>query len=95
MKLTPEEKRIEGKWEMRDGHVTGDAACRRIKVLTAEHLEEVATDASGWDTLYRDPRDGRYWELIYLQSEMHGGGPPSLIQIEGDAVKSKYGMPKR
>lgn len=69
-----------------------DEACERIEKLITKHLERIAVDASGWDTLYRDPQDGRYWELLYLHSEMHGGGPPSLIQVEKDSIKEKYGL---
>jgi len=46
----------------------------------------------GWSRLYLDPVDGRYWELIYPQSEIHGGGPPRLAHISADAAKIKYGV---
>jgi len=90
--LRADEQRLDGLWELRDGHVVGDAACERIETLITKHLERITTDASGWDTLYRDPQDGRYWELVYLHSEMHGGGPPSLIQVQKSVIKEKYGL---
>ena len=49
-------------------------------------------DASGWDVLFRDPTDGRLWELIYPQSEPHGGGPPQLRCLTADEARQKYGV---
>lgn len=90
MKLKPEEARLEGHWEYIDNQAIPDATCNRIEKLITEHLRKIGVDDSGWDTLYLDPRDGRYWELIYLSSGMHGGGPPSLIQINRDMAEVKY-----
>lgn len=70
------------------GRMVADSVCDRIERLVVKHLKEVAT--TGWDTLYRDPQDGRYWELLYLHSGMHGGGPPSLVQVAKEEVKRKY-----
>ena len=69
----------------------GDSAtASRIAWLTATALTRIAQSADGWDTLYRDPADGRYWEHTYPQSELHGGGPPRLACVALDAVRSKY-----
>jgi len=38
-----------------------------------------------WETLYRDPNDGRHWEP---HSDWHG--PPCLTNITFDAAKEKY-----
>ncbi|HEY6562783.1 MAG TPA: Imm27 family immunity protein [Polyangiaceae bacterium] len=94
MKLQPGEKRLDGKWTVTNGNMLADDTCSRIEELIAQHLDRIASDASGWDTLYRDPDDGRYWELIYEQSDMHGGGPPSLVQVDvaTPGVKAKYGL---
>ena len=40
--------------------------------------------------LYRDPNDNRLWELIYPQSEMHGGGPPELRNLTFNEARQKY-----
>jgi hypothetical protein len=73
--LAPEEVDLRGDWIVqKDRSVVGDANQQRIKWLTSQKLERIANDSSGWDTLYRDPRDGRLWELTYTRSEMHGGG---------------------
>ena len=59
-----------------NGRVRGDATCQRIESLTTNDLQEVAISKQwgGWETLFRDPDDGRYWERTYPQGEMQGGG---------------------
>jgi hypothetical protein len=88
--LRPYESELVGQWLYSGGRVEGDATDARIRWLLAERLERVASDASGWDTLYRDPRDGRLWEHTYPQGEMHGGGPPRLSHITPEAAAAKY-----
>jgi len=41
--------------------------------------------------LYRDPQDGRSWELTYPHSDWHGGEPPDLRHISSGEAASKYG----
>jgi hypothetical protein len=72
--------------EVSTGYIT-----LRIYWLVSNHLQQVATDRSGWDTLYRDPDDGRLWELIYPFSHMQVGGPPRLKVISPENVREKYG----
>jgi len=93
MKIEHDETIIEGKWIL-DSHnkVVGDDACRRVHDLKLNYLLKLATDESGWDILYKDPADGRFWELIYPQSEMHGGGPPTLRNLTQAETKQKYGV---
>jgi hypothetical protein len=62
----------------------------RIGWLTSEVLVLVARSEDGWDALYRDPADGRYWEHTYPQSELHGGGPPRLAAVSIEYATSKY-----
>lgn len=52
----------------------------RINWLTSEILVLVGIEkVGGWEKLYRDPYDGRFWLLTYPFGELQGGGPPSLI----------------
>jgi hypothetical protein len=90
--LCKNETELRGTWLARDGRVVADAACKRIEWLTKNRLEKIGADSSGWDVLYRDPRDGRWWELTYPQSHRHGGGPPMLVAIPGATAQSKYGV---
>jgi hypothetical protein len=87
-KLKPEETDLVGNWLVVEGKVIGDITCRRIDILISDYLEKVA--GGGWETLYRDPQDNRYWELTYPQGEMHGGGPPRLIHLPSSVAKEKY-----
>ena len=82
---------LAGQWFVRDGTLAADDVCVEIDALLENHLDEVAHDASGWLTLYRDRRDGQYWELSYPQSHMHGGGPPKLVTITPADARLRMG----
>ena len=89
--LAAEEVDLRGDWLVQeDRSVVGGATEQRIDWLTTQKLERIANDSSGWDTLYRDPRDGRLWELTYPRSEMHGGGPRRLHVLSRDEAAAKY-----
>lgn len=88
--IQPDEIELTGDLIVVGGRVVGDATCERIKQLIASQLILVARDASGWDTLYRDPRDERLWELTYPKSEMHGGGPPRLSLVTPEQASATY-----
>jgi len=89
--LRPDENDLVGEWVFAAGKMNGDATCARINHLISEVLKELGRDASGWDVLYVDPNDGRYWELTYPKSHMHGGGPPRLTCLSLEQAKVKYG----
>lgn len=84
------EQEVCGKWTFQQGTVIADDNCRRIELLITEHLKKVGSDASGWDQLYIDPDDERYWELTYPDSEQHGGGAPRLKCITENEARAKY-----
>jgi hypothetical protein len=63
MKLSSTETDLIGSWELVNGEVQADATCKRIEWLTTGRLEKIA--AGNWTILFRDPEDGRYWELTY------------------------------
>ena len=67
-----------------------DELVSRIEHLIRHRLQRIGTDGSGWDTLYRDPRDGRLWEHSYPASHLHGGVPPVLRLIAPMAAAAKY-----
>ena len=75
---------------MIDNRVIEDQTSKRVRNLTTHYLTKIVTDERGWDTLYQDPIDKRYWEKVYLQSELHGGGPPSLLNINEEKARKKY-----
>jgi hypothetical protein len=88
MKPKPNETQLDCEWKLVDGNVVRNSTCQRIELLVSEYLLKVA--GGGWETLYRDPEDGRYWELTYPQGEMHGGGPPRLKYLPIAEAKAKY-----
>lgn len=90
MSIEKHEITLKGSWEFDGRNVVADDVCKRIEHLTLQQLKKIATDVSGWNVLYQDPNDGRFWELTYPNSEMHGGGPPSLTVVSPEVVKNKY-----
>jgi hypothetical protein len=90
--LHPDESDLVGQWLATGNRIEGDAICVRIEWLVSTRLIRLATDRSGWDTLFRDPRDGRLWERTYPDAHLHGGGPPRLITITSEAAAAKYGV---
>lgn len=88
--ITTGETDLIGTWVERNGHLECDTTTSRINWLIHERLERIGSDNSGWYTLFRDPQDGRLWELTYPRSEMHGGGPPRLTAIDPVDASEKY-----
>jgi hypothetical protein len=56
---------------------------------TAPPFKEINA-SGGWDVLYRDPRDGRFWELTYPHGDVQGGGPPRLHLLSVEELRGKY-----
>jgi len=86
--LQPDEMVLTGAWILDGSTVVGDEVSRRIEWLVDSRLDQLAT--TGWETLYRDPRDGRLWERTYPKSEMHGGGPPELRALSPEDASPRY-----
>ncbi len=93
MEIRPEETAMTGSWELVNGGMQEDAVLMRIRALVQGPLQRIAATPNGWDTLYRDPADGRYWELVYPYGLMHGSGPASLRVVEAESARKKYGLP--
>jgi len=92
MKLSPGVVERVGRWVVVDGKVSGDDICKQIEWLTTHYLRKLATSeqSGGWETLFQDPDDGRFWERTYTQGELHGGGPPTLVVLTGPQARTKY-----
>jgi len=90
--LQPDEIDLIGQWVASAQQVIGDDTCQRIEWLASKRLMRLAHASGGWDTLFRDPRDGRLWEQTYPHGEWHGGGPPRLSVILPDDAAKKYEM---
>ena len=86
-----------GETELRGARASGvtgdpDEVETRIQWLVAHVLEPVGSASDGWDWLFRDPRDGRFWEQTYPLGSLHGPGPRRLAVIAPDAARAKYGV---
>jgi hypothetical protein len=93
MNIESTENRITGKWEFSNGKMTADENCERIQFLTKEVLTEIATDESGWQTLYLNSEDSSYWELSFPNNEMHEGGPPELLRTTNlEELEQRYNI---
>lgn len=79
-----------GSWILKDGHLTEDETSRLIEYLIQEKLQRIAVTSDGWEILYRDPQDQRFWELTFPKGEMQGGGPRTLRIISEEAAKLKF-----
>ena len=90
MKLNKSENKLIGQWLFENGKMLKDPVSERIEWLINHHLKKIISANGGWDILYRDPEDERYWELSYPQSELHGGGPPCLTNFTKEAAIEKY-----
>ncbi|HEX6772188.1 MAG TPA: Imm27 family immunity protein [Acidobacteriaceae bacterium] len=86
MSILPEETELNGKWRWANGKMVSDDVSQRIQQLIKNRLELVTTSKDGWTKLYKDPLDGRLWELSYPHGEMHGGGPPRLRVVAADEI---------
>lgn len=93
MKLEPNEKKLSGGWHIIESSIVADEVSKRIEKLTLQYLVKIAIDESGWNQLFQDPKDKRYWELSYPESEFHGGGYPHLTNLSEHEVKEKYHFP--
>lgn len=92
MRLLPDETYLKGEWVLVGERVVANEVCARIEELAQNHLRKIGHDASGWDTLFVDPDDGRLWELVYPDSGLSGGGPPELRVLDTTQAKKKYAL---
>jgi hypothetical protein len=90
--LEPDERQLAGAWIDVDGRRVHDEVDRRIFWLVSRRLTALGHASGGWDQLYLDPRDGRYWELTFPQGSLHGGGPRLLTCVDAIVAREKYGV---
>ena len=90
--LEPHELTLVGGWAERDGQRELDETDRRIFWLVTRRLVARGQVNQGWDQLYQDPRDGRFWELTFPEGSLHGGGPRRLECVAALVVREKYGV---
>lgn len=91
IRIKPEETELRGYWLDVGSAVTPDSNWERIQRLTSEYLELLATGSDGQEQLYRDPADGRLWELAPVAPSLPAG-PPWLRVISPSQAKEKYSV---
>jgi hypothetical protein len=76
----------------KDGKVDGDENMYRVYWLIEQSLIFIAysKENSGWETLFFEPNTKTYWERVFLNGDMQGGGPPSLLKIAEEDAHNKY-----
>lgn len=89
--IRPEETQLQGYWIDTGSSMTPDSNWERIKLLTAEYLELLASSNDGREKLYRDTADGRLWELTPVQPFLPAG-PPLLRVISRSLAEDKYSV---
>jgi hypothetical protein len=89
-KISSSETILIGRWNLKSNIMVADDVSKRIEFLTANILKEITSSDDGWDTLYLDLNDMRYWELTYPDSGSHGGGAPVLQCISKQNIAEKY-----
>jgi hypothetical protein len=89
--LGPDERRLTGAWDEVYQRALGDEVEARIIWLIRHRLRPRASANGGWDQLFVDPRDGRYWDLTFPRGSLHGGGPRQLTLLTPDEAAAKYG----
>jgi hypothetical protein len=85
-RLKPDEHDLVGQWLDLGSRIVGDAVSARIRWLVSSHLERVAALPDDSATLFRDPGDGRFWEL----TTPHVNGPPRLTNVTPESAATRY-----
>ena len=62
----------------------------KVSEFLESNCIEVATDDSGWETLYEDEDSKEYWVRTFPDSQLHGGGFPILTQLSKQEAKKKF-----
>jgi hypothetical protein len=88
--LRGDESLLAGSWTEPGAGSVHDETDRRILWLVSRRLTLLGVAEGGWRQLYRDPRDGRLWELSFPHGSLHGGGPRRLAVITTAEASESY-----
>lgn len=91
MYLRPQETVLLGSWiKSESGKLQKDETFKRITWLLLNQLQQVKRLNSDF-TLYKDPRDGRYWEKTFPENESSQDFTLPLKWMTKEQAKEKYG----
>jgi hypothetical protein len=91
--LQPSETELQSGWVDLGTRIIWDEVHSRISHLVRERLEKVAAAEDGASHLFRDPADGRYWELSYPEGRQDGTGPRRLRVLTAGEAAKRYRVP--
>ncbi len=86
----PDESLLAGAWLPTDAGPAPDVVEQRIRWLIADRFECIACTNDGWSWLFRDPRDGRLWELTFPAGMVLHSGPRRLSVIDAATASDRY-----
>ena len=89
--LRPDERLLSGSWIQPGSAADHDEVDRRIFWLVSRRLIPLALADGGWHQLFKDPRDGRLWELSFPYGSLHGGGPRRRECVAALVAAERYG----
>jgi hypothetical protein len=73
---------LNDRWVVDGSQVRAEGDAAKIDALLSVELVKISATDGGRRTLYQHRAAGTLWELSYPQSEMHGGGPRRLRQLQ-------------
>lgn len=91
--IAGDERLLVGRFLTAGAVLKPDEIEQRIEILLSSWLVHLADDpvTGAWRRLYKDPSDGRLWELTFPQGEIHGGGPRCLKAIAPYEATNTFG----
>ena len=75
------EEKLIGKWTFKDGKIVADSNCDLIDSMIKNDLKQIKISKDNWTKIYKHS-NGSMWRLTYPESNLQGGGPPSLTKIK-------------
>ena len=89
--IFPDEVRLTSRRYPMDGTMALDDTGQRIERLMQHYLVKLDAGPKGRGVLFRDPKDGRFWELLCPDAEPHGFTLPELVCVSPAEAERKYG----
>ena len=89
--IFPDEVRLTSRRYPMDGCMALDDTGKRMERLMQHYLVRLGAGPKDRGVLFRDPKDGRFWELLSPAAEPHGFTLPELVCLAPVQAREKYG----